>query len=233
MVTKAKLRAEEPKKRSPANLQVDGRFVTEADRHKLKAAETANDKAAIYDAITARAMSEPETRAAAVIQELQGDSLNINSLVDELRQQVVEVQAGSLKRSEAMLTAQAHALDALFSTLARRSHGNSNAGYLDAAEIYMRLALKAQAQAVRTIEALGELKNPRPVTFVRQANVAHNQQVNNHPSQAGGNQKSAEQTISEGSYELLPDTRASGLTIPANQEVEALGEKHGANLSRG
>ena len=232
MATK-KAKAENTAKRNPANLQVDGRFVTEADRQKLKAAETAKDKAAISDAITARAMSEPETRAASVIQDLQGDSLNINSMVDELRQQVVEVQAGSLKRPEAMLIAQAHALDALFATLARRSHGNSNAGYLDAAERYMRLALKAQAQAVRTIEALGELKNPRPVTFVRQANVAHNQQVNNHPSQAGENQKSAEQTISGGSYELLPDARASGLTIPTNQEVEALGEIHRAEVGRG
>jgi hypothetical protein len=222
-----KAKAEEPAKPNPAHLQIDGRFITEADRQRLKG-KAATDAEALdtYNAISARAMSEPEVRAAAVIQEFQGDSLNINSLVDELRQQVSEVQAGSLKRPEAMLTAQAHTLDALFSNLARRSHGNSNAGYLDAAERYMRLALKAQAQAVRTIEALGELKNPRPVTFVRQANLATNQQVNNGmPSQAGETQKAAEQTISGGSYELLENTRASsieGATYPPVATLEAL-----------
>jgi len=233
MATK-KPKAGEPAKPNPANLLVDGRFATEADRQKIKGKDTTEaELQSVSDAMSARAMSEPEVRAASIIQEFQGDSLNINSLVDELRQQVAEVGAGSLKRAEAMLIAQAHTLDALFSNLARRSHGNSNAGYLDAADRYLRLALKAQAQAVRTIEALGELKNPRPVTFVRQANVAHNQQVNNHSSQAGEIQKSAEQTISEGSYELLPDARASRLTIPANQEVEALGEINRAEVRRG
>lgn len=43
-----------------------------------------------------------------------------------------------------------------------------------------RLALKAQAQGVRTLEVLGALKNPQPVAFVKQANIAHGpQQVNN------------------------------------------------------
>jgi hypothetical protein len=46
----------------------------------------------------------------------------------------------------------------------------------------MRLALKAQRQCRATIETLVMAKNPAPVTFVKQANVAHGpQQVNNGP----------------------------------------------------
>ena len=125
-----------------------------------------------------------------------------------------------------MLVAQAHTLDALFCNLARRSHANSNAGYTDTADRYLRLALRAQAQAVRTIEALAELKNPRPVTFVRQANVANNQQVNNGTaasSQAGENDF-AQNKLSGECYELLPDTRASQAEGRIDPPVEALGK---------
>ena len=170
----------------------------------------------------ARALSQPEVRAARTIQRYEGESLDINATADELRELVAEVQGGSMKRPEAMLVAQAHALDALFSALAMRSHNNSSAGFLDAADRYLRLALKAQAQAVRTIEALGELKNPRPITFVRQANMANNQQVNNHLSQAGENQKLADQTINGASHELLEDTRSQGIEGAINPPVAAL-----------
>jgi hypothetical protein len=57
--------------------------------------------------------------------------------------------------------------------------------YINAAERYMRLALKAQAQCRATIETLAALKSP-PVVYARQANVAGQQQVNNYAS-AGSN----------------------------------------------
>jgi len=225
-------KAPTPVQSKPNVLKIDSRYFREGEKAKLKGA-TATEFAAFSNKLNARALHQPEIRAAMTIQEYAGEVLDVNAAADELRELVAEVQAGSMKRPEAMLVAQAHALDALFSSLAMRSNANSRAGNLDASDRFLRLALKAQAQAVRTIEALGELKNPRPVTFVKQANVAHNQQVNNHPSQAGEKQKSAEQTISEGSYELLPDARASRLTIPTNQEVEALGEIHRAEVGGG
>ena len=111
-------------------------------------------------AIVARALTQPEIRAATTIQKLDGKLLDVNFEVRELREQIAEVHKGNLQRPEAMLVTQAHTLDALFATLVRRSHANSNEGYLEAADRYMRLALRAQAQAqvVRTIEALAELK---------------------------------------------------------------------------
>ena len=46
-------------------------------------------------------------------------------------------------------------------------------------------ALKAQSQCRATLETLAAIKNPAPVAFVRQANIAHGpQQVNNGPQPA-------------------------------------------------
>lgn len=207
-------------KPDPRCLNIDERFLKKGDKAKFHAV----DNSTFVAALTARALHQPEVRAARTIQRFEGENLNINAAVDELRELVAEVQGGSMKRPEAMLVAQAHALDALFSGLALRSHSNAHAGYLDAAERYLRLALKAQSQAVRTIEALAELKNPKPVTFVRQANLAHNQQVNNGmPSHAGEieNQQSKLLEAQDGNY---VDTGAARTASGANSELATLGE---------
>ena len=82
-----------------------------------------------------------------------------------------------LHRLESMLVSQATSLQSIFSDLARKAQAQT---YLKHFETYLGLALKAQAQSRATITALGELKNPRHATFVKQANIAHGpQQVNN------------------------------------------------------
>jgi hypothetical protein len=43
-------------------------------------------------------------------------------------------------------------------------------------EAYLRLGLKAQSQSRATLETLSRIKNPQPVAFVRQANIAHGPQ---------------------------------------------------------
>jgi hypothetical protein len=81
-----------------------------------------------------------------------------------------------------MLIIQAHTLDAIFNTLARRANA---AEYLPQFEAYLRLGLKAQGQCRATLETLAEIKYPKPVAFVQQANVANGpQQVNNAPQPA-------------------------------------------------
>lgn len=128
----------------------------------------------------ARAFSKPEVRAASAIQAFDGENMDINFLVTELKAQNDALQAGNLTRVEAMLGSQAHTLDAFFTTLARWAHTNLDAGFGGAAERWMRLALKAQAQCVRTIEALVQIKNPKQVAYVAQANISNgHQQVNN------------------------------------------------------
>jgi hypothetical protein len=223
MATKEK--SQEPPKPNPAMLNIDERYLLDGDKERLEKL----DDYGLTAAITARALHQPEVRAARTIQRFEGDSLNINSAVNELRELVAEVQGGSMKRPEAMLVAQAHTLDALFSALAMRSKANSDGGFLDAADRYLRLALKAQAQAVRTIEALGELKNPRAVAFVKQANISHGHQQVNNGVQAGnpsahGNNPIQSNELSGASNELLPDTRASTLASRIDTPVEAVAE---------
>jgi len=65
--------------------------------------------------------------------------------------------------------------------------------YMNATETYLRLALKAQGQCRATLETLAMIKNPQPVAFVRQANIAHGpQQVNNAPAQPGESSRARE-----------------------------------------
>jgi hypothetical protein len=82
-----------------------------------------------------------------------------------------------------MLTAQAHTLDAIFHRLAQKA---THSEYLNELDANLRLALKAQSQCRTTLETLAAIKNPQPLAFVRQANIAHGpQQVNNDAAQSG------------------------------------------------
>ena len=70
-------------------------------------------------------------------------------------------RAGDPKDSKRMLAAQAIALDVTFTEMLRRSALNL-ADYPDAAERFLRLALKTQANARATVEALARLNEPPP-----------------------------------------------------------------------
>jgi len=132
----------------------------------------------------ARCLTDPATAAAGTINELyrrvsaDGD---INGYIAELQHQAQAASAGDLSRSEAMLMSQATTLNALSHSIMGWAMNHlkegGNAAYF---EMHMRLALKAQSQSRATIETLAEIKNPRQVAFVKQANIAGgHQQVNN------------------------------------------------------
>ena len=104
--------------------------------------------------------------------------IDISESIKVVKDKAFKVNAGDTTALEATLTAQATALDTIFNELARRAAANMGE-YIHTTEIYMRLALKAQAQCARTIEVIAAMKNP-PVIFAKQANIAQgNQQVNN------------------------------------------------------
>lgn len=174
--------------------------------------------------VVARAFSKPEVRAASVIQKFDGQIMDINCLVTELETQNAAIEAGSLNRVESMLGSQAHTLDALFANLARRSFANLEAGHSGPAERLMRLALKAQAQAVRTIEALGELKNPRHIAYVAQANISNgHQQVNNNTTPHADYSKKPPNKLSEESHhDLYPNPGTPGQASPAHSSMATL-----------
>lgn len=138
-----------------------------------------------------------ELQAAAVMQGYQknvmGEDVDLEALFKGIIETSNQVKDDDLHRLESMLVSQATSLQSIFTDLARKAQAQT---YLKHFETYLGLALKAQAQSRATITALGELKNPRQATFVKQANIAHGpQQVNNGvmPSDAvasrGKNQK--------------------------------------------
>ncbi len=132
---------------------------------------------------------------------------------------------GNMREPEAMLYGQAVALQTIFTSLSRRAALNVGE-HLGATETYLRLALKAQAQCRATLEALHEMKSPRPVAFVRQANIAHGpQQVNNGATPRASETQSAPNELSGADHELLADARASQGAIgahPCLEPVEAI-----------
>ena len=157
-----------------------------------------------------------------------GDEMDVADLLTEMRKAGDEVVAGDMGRVERMLANQALTLDSIFHDMAQRSGRQET---YKGIEVLMRLALKAQAQARSTAEALALLKNPMP--YIKQANMTTGpQQVNNTyagtPSHSGI-QSSAE-NIQSGQNKLLEadhgnylDTRAQGAASRVNQTVEAVG----------
>ena len=156
-----------------------------------------------------------------------GDS-DLTESVEAMREKVAKAQAGDLSGAEAMLTAQATALDAIFTEMARRAAMNMGE-YLNAADTYMKLAFKAQSQCRMNLEALAEIKAPRAVAFVNQANIAHgHQQVNNGVESHARENVITPNELSGESDELRTHARASTPKSRVNPQVEAVGKVHRA-----
>lgn len=151
---------------------------------------------------------------------------DIDALIVALALQGRALRQGDLTDAERMLMAQASTLDVVFNQLARRAAMSADHA-LSVCDAYLRLALKAQNQCRATLETLSLVKNPRSVSFVRQANIANGpQQVNNEQAPAPSRarkRKSAKRTI-EKPYASL-DTRTPQTTIgidPAMETVEKI-----------
>lgn len=137
---------------------------------------------------------------------------DISALIEELNGRTKRLKEGSTEDMEAMLYAQAHALQSIFVNLSRRAVKQD---YLKQFGAYLGFALKAQAQCRATLETLAEVKNPKPPTFVRQQNVAYQQQVNN------------------GDLRNKPHDAPARTEKPANQSNELLEAQHGERLDSG
>jgi hypothetical protein len=137
---------------------------------------------------------------------------------------------------ETMLLAQAHALQSVFWNMMMRAQ---KAEYNQSLQIFLGMGLKAQSQCRTTLEALAEIKNPRhPATFVKQQNIANNQQVNNEGAaphlqlresntltQVGAGAENitnnANKLLEAKSYERL-DTRTQSTTSSPYQTMETV-----------
>ena len=162
-------------------------------------------------------------------------AVDLGGLVEDVQNRVKKVQAGEMGTVEAMLYGQAMTLQTMFTSLARRAAGNEG---LKQFQVNLTLALKAQAQCRSTLEALAEIKNPRPVSFVKQANVSNGpQQVNNtyasasaHSDIASGaeNFQSEPNKLLEADHGQRMDIGAQGAAGRADPHLEAVGAVHRA-----
>ena len=196
-----------------------------------------------------RAALRPCINGASVIEayqvNLMGKDVDLGELVAGLSESCKEVKDGDLSTLEAMLIAQATALQTMFASLARRA---ATQEHLRHYETFMGLALKAQSQSRATITALVDLKYPRQATFVKQANIAHGpQQVNNagapselneqyaqartHARQTQPQQNELLEEVQHGSTNL--DTRTTAKAKRSHQAVEAVEAVQRAKKSRG
>jgi hypothetical protein len=100
---------------------------------------------------------------------------DVVGLVGEMHKVFSRVRAGNLADVEAILVCQAMALQVMFANLSRQA---AQQKYLPNLQAFTGMALKTQAACRQTLEALSEMKNPRPVVY-GQANIAQQQVVSN------------------------------------------------------
>ncbi len=175
----------------------------------------------------ANAAVDPRANAGVVILEYGkpfGEQ-NINELITALGTTTNKVLDGNMKPVEAMLIAQAQALQVIFTTFSRRA---INADYQQTLESYFRMALKAQNQCRMTLETLANIKNP-PVVFAKQANIAHgHQQVNNGVPAPAHEEKTIQSNEQlEHQHGERMDTGTAGAAGGINPDLEAVGKVHG------
>ncbi len=178
--------------------------------------------------LRAKAALRPAVLAGLTVQQYSKafGELSLAAVVAEIDTQIEAIQNGSMKAAEGMLLAQAHALDVLFHMMAQRA---LIAPGIDQQDKTLRLAFKAQSQCRTTLETLATVKNPHPVAFIRQANVAQNQQINNGLTPAGSqprarkNQKWQNKLLECNDGERL-DTRTSTAAVGVDTAVAALGK---------
>lgn len=158
--------------------------------------------------------------------------IDLMEAIGIFKEKAAKVQGGDLADAEAMLMAQASTLDAIFNSLARRAALNVGQ-HMNAVDLYLRLAMKAQGQCRTTLETLAEIKYPKAATFIRQQNIANQQQVNNgaeagfrsntRTGARGEKVEPSNELLTEARSETL-DTAGAGSTIGTDSRVGAMAE---------
>lgn len=163
------------------------------------------------------------------------ESPGIMDFVDHVQKATSKAEAGDLAIASRLLSAQAITLDSMFTELARRAALNMGE-YINAAESYGRLALKAQSNCRATLEALAKLHQPREQT-VRHVHVNEGGQAviaDQFHHHAGGaeNGKSIKQSDAAGSVGASaalpsPDSCGQGVSVPGSEREAAMQDARG------
>jgi len=166
-------------------------------------------------------------------------------LIDALHSQTERLKTGDLTKVEEMLYCQAVTLQSVFTRCLQHAIRRDS---LTHQTTVLTLAFKAQAQCRATLETLANIKNPRAVAFVRQANIAQNQQVNNGagaPSSINPTVRPltpAREKAETQQNELLTDTRSThgnpmdtgtaGATGRSDSTMETVGKGKRPRIAR-
>ena len=198
-------------------------LVAPGEPGKLEVKKRADEK---IGRTLARITLDPQTRNANLAMtfgsQMFGDQLkpDISESSAVLAEEIQRTMKGDLSLASRIFTSQAITLDALFTDMARRS-GNNMGHYLDAADRYMRLALKAQAACRSTLEALARLHQPREQTVKHvhvneggQAVVADQFHQHTGGRENGKSDKQSDATGAAGTIAALPSPDTLGIGMP-------------------
>lgn len=185
-----------------------------------------------HDALT-RLYLQPEFQAGFTLSEIVPSvsdpekgtwKADTNAIIKTLKEGTDKLRTNDLAVAEDMLLSQAQVLDVLFNKyilMAGRSE------YMNSLKIYSEIAFKAQRQCRASLEALAEIKNPKPYI---QNNKAQYQQVNNgvpEPHAHGKNSKSTNGLLEDKSNDgQWLDTGAPETAGGNDKELETVEAKH-------
>ncbi len=154
----------------------------------------------------------------------------IGDYADHVHIAARDAAGGDMTMASKVLAAQAITLDSMFAELARRAAMNMGE-YIDAAERYGRLALKAQSNCRATLEALAKLHQPRE-QIVKHVHVNEGGQAvvaDEFHHHAGGqeNAKTVGQSHTAGTARestplLSQDTEGNGVPISSREGQAAV-----------
>ncbi|AVR87528.1 hypothetical protein [Thauera aromatica] len=191
----------------------------------------ASDNPAEHHGNYAKAITAPEVAAHRVIMACEHQDLtaplDVPGMLLMLKDQGAAFSSGDMTHAEAMLSAQATALQTLFARLTEKAMMQSHMPNLEA---FMRLALRAQSQSRATLQTLAAIKNP-PVIYAKQINqTTGQQQINNGvttPSRKREIETEPNKLLEEAPDERM-DTRATSAAVGADPIMAPLGTIDGA-----
>lgn len=148
---------------------------------------------------------------------------DISTLHNEITAYLRMTLSGDPHDQEAILIAQSKTLDLLFNSLMGKAVTGRS---LEQMTVYMDAALKVQNQCRKTVVALQNLKHPAPQTYIRQQNLALNQQINN--GEIGGEEIKFQNELlsTEGNHAAL-ESRGTSTTVKIDPRVVSLETVHG------
>jgi len=156
-----------------------------------------------------------------------GEYVDYPSMIASLKTMADNVNKGDMREMEAMLVSSAKCLEVLAESLLVRGLRQDMWHHLEG---FLKLGLKAQNQMRHTLETLGKLKNP-PVVIAKQANLATNQQVNNH---SRDEKTIVPNELSAGlQHELCQNSGTPSDAVKDDSSVEAVAEIHRRKNRRG